>query len=80
MGTQITTAIDTSRTPPQASERLQINSGLPLREAVTFQGLLDRYVSEEIELGELAHTTKEVDRSRINNHISPKWGKCLPNQ
>ena len=57
--------------------RLQINSGLPLREAVTFQGLLDRYVSEEIELGELAHTTKEVDRSRINNHISPKWGKCL---
>ena len=57
--------------------RLQINSGLPLREAVTFQGLLDRYVSEEIELGELAHTTKEVDRSRINSHISPKWGKCL---
>jgi hypothetical protein len=31
--------------------RLQINEGLPLREAVTFQGLLDRYVSEEIELG-----------------------------
>jgi integrase len=57
--------------------RLQINSGLPLREAVTFQGLLDRYVSEEIELGELAHTTKEVDRSRINSHISPKWGKRL---
>ena len=57
--------------------RLQINSGLPLREAVTFQGLLDRYVSEEIELGELAHTTKEVDLSRINKHISPKWGKCL---
>ena len=53
------------------------NSGLPLREAVTFQGLLDRYVSEEIELGEPAHTTKEVDRSRINSHISPKWGKSL---
>jgi len=57
--------------------RLQINSGLPLREAVTFQDLLDRYVSEEIELGEPAHTTKEVDRSRINSHISPKWGKSL---
>jgi integrase len=48
-----------------------------LREAVTFQGLVDRYVNEEIELGELAHTTKEVDRNRINKHISPKWSKYL---
>jgi integrase len=57
--------------------RLQINNGLPLREAVTFQGLVDRYVREEIERGELAHTTKEPDLNRINKHISPKWGKCL---
>jgi integrase len=57
--------------------RLQINNGLPLREAVTFQGLVDRYVREEIERGELAHTTKEPDLNRINKHISPKWGRCL---
>ena len=57
--------------------RLQINNGLPLREAVTFRGLIDRYVSEEIELGDLAHTTKEPDLNRVNKHISPKWGKCL---
>jgi integrase len=57
--------------------RLQINNGLPLREAVTFQGLIDRYIREEIEHGELAHTTKETDLNRINKHISPKWGKCL---
>jgi integrase len=57
--------------------RLQINNGLPLREAVTFRGLIDRYVSEEIELGDLAHTTKEPELNRVNKHISPKWGKCL---
>lgn len=57
--------------------RLQINNGLPLREAVTFQGLIDRYVREEIEQGELAHTTKEPDLNRINKHISSRWGKCL---
>ena len=57
--------------------RLQINNGLPLREAVTFQGLIDRYISEEIERGELAHTTKEPDLNRINKHISPKWGTSL---
>ena len=57
--------------------RLQINNGLPLREAVTFQGLLDRYIREEIENGELAHTTKETELNRINKHISPRWGRCL---
>jgi integrase len=57
--------------------RLEINHGLPLRDAVTFQGLIDRYVSEEIERGDLAHTTKEPDLDRINKHISPKWGNCL---
>ena len=57
--------------------RLEINNGLPVREAVTFQGLIDRYVSEEIERGDLAHTTKEPDLNRINKHISPKWGMCL---
>lgn len=57
--------------------RLEINHGLPLREAVTFQGLIDRYVSEEIERGDLAHTTKEPDLNRINKHISPKWGSHL---
>ena len=57
--------------------RLQINNGLPLREAVTFQGLIDRYVSEEIERGDLAHTTKEPDLNRINKHISPRWGTSL---
>ena len=51
--------------------RLEINHGLPMREAVTFQGLIDRYVSEEIERGELAHTTREPDLNRINKHISP---------
>jgi integrase len=56
--------------------RLAINNGLPLREAVTFQGLIDRYIREEIEQGDLAHTTKEPDLSRINKHISPKWGPC----
>ncbi|MGA8237709.1 MAG: site-specific integrase, partial [Candidatus Sulfotelmatobacter sp.] len=50
---------------------------MPLREAVTFQGLIDRYVNEEIEKGDLAHTTKEPDLNRINKHISPKWGNCL---
>jgi hypothetical protein len=49
--------------------RLEINNGLPLREAVTFQGLIDRYVSEVIERGDLAHTTKEPDLNRINRHI-----------
>jgi integrase len=53
--------------------RLQINNGLPLREAVTFQGLIDRYIREEIEQGELAHTTKETELNRINKHISPRW-------
>jgi len=48
-----------------------------LREATTFQGLIDRYISEEIERGDLAHTTKEPDLNRINKHISPKWGSCL---
>ncbi|HKT90360.1 MAG TPA: site-specific integrase [Candidatus Sulfotelmatobacter sp.] len=57
--------------------RLKINHGLPLREAVTFQGLIDRYTREEIEQGELAHTTKETDLNRINKHISPRWGTCL---
>jgi integrase len=57
--------------------RLQINNGLFLREAVTFQGLVDRYIREEIEHGELAHTTKETDLNRINKHISPRWGRCL---
>jgi hypothetical protein len=57
--------------------RLEINSGLPLREAVTFQGLLDRYVSEVIDQGDLAHTTKEPDLNRINKHIAPKWGSSL---
>ena len=57
--------------------RLEINHGLPVREAVTFQGLIDRYVNEEIEKGDLAHTTKEPDLNRINKHISPKWGMCL---
>lgn len=57
--------------------RLKINNGLPLREAVTFQGLIDRYTREEIEQGELAHTTKETELNRINKHISPKWGRCL---
>ena len=57
--------------------RLEINNGLPLRETVTFQGLIDRYVSEEIERGELAHTTKEPELNRIKKHISPMWGMCL---
>ena len=57
--------------------RLEINNGLPSREAITFQGLIDRYVREEIEKGDLAHTTKEPDLNRINKHISPKWGLCL---
>ena len=57
--------------------RLEINHGLPVREAVTFQGLIDRYVNEEIEKGDLAHTSKEPDLNRINKHISPKWGMCL---
>jgi len=57
--------------------RLEINNGLPLREAVTFQGLIDRYVREEIEHGGLAHTTKEPDLNRVNKHIAPRWGKCL---
>ena len=57
--------------------RLEINDGLPMREAITFQGLIDRYVSEEIERGDLAHTTKEPDLNRINKHISPKWGTSL---
>ncbi len=57
--------------------RLKINKGLPPREAVTFQGLIDRYILEEIEQGELAHTTKEADLNRINKHIFPKWGTCL---
>ena len=57
--------------------RLEINDGLPVREAITFQGLIDRYVSEEIERGDLAHTTKEPDLNRINKHISPKWGMSL---
>jgi integrase len=57
--------------------RLEINSGLPLREAVTFQGLIDRYVNEVIDQGDLAHTTKEPDLNRINKHISPKWGSSL---
>jgi len=57
--------------------RLEINNGLPLREAVTFQGLIDRYVSEVIDRGDLAHTTKEPDLNRINKHISPKWGTSL---
>jgi integrase len=63
----------------EASGRLLggCNNGLPVREAVTFQGLIDRYVSEEIERGDLAHTTKEPDLNRINKHISPKWGTCL---
>jgi hypothetical protein len=51
--------------------RLEINNGLPTREAVTFQGLIDRYISEEIERGDLAHTTKEPDLNRINKHILP---------
>ncbi len=54
--------------------RLEINHGLPVREAVTFQGLIDRYVNEEIEKGDLAHTSKEPDLNRISKHISPKWG------
>jgi hypothetical protein len=58
-------------------DRMQINNGLPLRETVTSQGLVDRYVREEIEHGELAHITKEVDRNRLDNHISPKWGEYL---
>jgi integrase len=57
--------------------RLEINNGLPLREAVTFQGLIDRYISEEIENGDLAHTTREPDLNRIHKHISPRWGICL---
>jgi integrase len=57
--------------------RLEINHGLPLREAVTFQGLIDRYISEEIERGDLAHTTKEPDLNRLNKHISPQWGNSL---
>ena len=57
--------------------RLQINNGLPLREAVTFQGLVDRYIREEIENGELAHTTRETELNRITKHISPRWGRCL---
>lgn len=57
--------------------RLEINHGLPVREAVTFQALIDRYVSEEIKRGDLAHTTKEPDLNRINKHISPKWGLFL---
>ena len=48
-----------------------------MREAITFQELIDRYISEEIERGELAHTTKEPDLNRINKHISPRWGICL---
>ena len=56
---------------------LEINNGLPMREAITFQELIDRYISEEIERGELAHTTKEPDLNRINKHISPRWGICL---
>jgi integrase len=57
--------------------RLEINHGLPVREPITFQGLIDRYVNEEIERGDLAHTTKEPDLNRINKHISPKWGGVL---
>jgi integrase len=48
-----------------------------VREAITFQGLIDRYISEEIERGDLAHTTKEPDLNRIHKHISPRWGTCL---
>jgi integrase len=60
--------------------RLEINHGLPVRECVTFQGLIDCYVNEEIEKGDLAHTSKEPDLNRINKHISPKWGMCLPGE
>src|SRR5205823_747314 len=40
-------------------------------------GLVDRYVSEVIDQGDLAHTTKEPDLNRINKHISPKWSASL---
>jgi hypothetical protein len=45
---------------------------LPVREVVTFQHLIDRYVDEETEKGDLAHAGKEPISIATNKDLSPK--------
>ena len=53
-------------------KQLTVNPENPKGQVVTFGGLLDRYVTEELPY--LRHSTGESYASYIKNHVKPKWG------
>jgi integrase len=57
--------------------RLIINDGAVRRQAVSFNGLLERFLidqSQEVETEQITHNTFVSYRSIINQHVRPKWG------
>src|SRR5712692_5688972 len=53
-------------------KQLTVNPENPKGQVVTFGGLLDRYVTEELPY--LRHSTGESYASYIKNHVKPRWG------
>jgi integrase len=60
------------------SLRMEANADQHPREPVSFGGLVDRYVNQEL-ASEVRHSTKRSYMSILNRHVNPKWaGLPLP--
>jgi hypothetical protein len=55
--------------------RLEINSELPKAVPITVATLVDRYLTDDVEMGRLAYATKASYKTYLNGWVKPKWGK-----
>jgi hypothetical protein len=55
--------------------RLEINSELPKAVPVTVATLVDRYLTDDVEMARLAYATKSSYKSYLNGWVKPKWGQ-----
>jgi integrase len=55
--------------------RLEINSELPKAVPVTVATLVDRYLTDDVEMGRLAYATRSSYKTYLNGWAKPKWGQ-----
>jgi integrase len=60
--------------------RLQINSELPKAVPITVATLIDRYLSDSVEMSRLAFATRNSYKTYLNVWVKPKWGTQLLEQ
>jgi integrase len=55
--------------------RLEINSELPKAVPITVATLVDRYLTDDVEMGRLAYATRKSYTTYLRGWAVPKWGK-----